>query len=44
LAKINEPIRLTYYKGNERIDKVEPKYKLIGTHCGRRTFICTSVS
>lgn len=44
LAKINEPIRLTYYKGNERIDKVEPKYKLIGTHCGRRTFICNALS
>ena len=44
LAKIDEPIRLTYYKGNERIDKVEPKYKLIGTHAGRRTFICNALS
>ena len=44
LAKIDEPIRQTFYKGNERIDKVEPKYKLIGTHCGRRTFICNALS
>ncbi len=44
LAKIDEPIRQTYYKGNERIDKVEPKYKLIGTHAGRRTFICNALS
>ena len=25
LAEINEPIRETYYKGNERIDEVTPK-------------------
>ena len=26
LAGINEPVRQTYYKGNERIDEVTPKY------------------
>ena len=40
LAGINEPIRQTYYKGNERIDEVTPRYALLGTHAGRRTFIC----
>lgn len=40
LAEINEPVRQTYYKGNERIDEVTPKYALLGTHAGRRTFIC----
>ncbi len=44
LAKIDEPIRQTYYKGNERVDKVVPKYKLLATHTGRRTFICTALS
>lgn len=44
LAEIDEPIRLTHYKGNERIDEVVPKYDLLGTHCGRRTFICTALS
>ena len=44
LAKIDEPIRQTYYKGNERIDIVQPKYKLIGTHAGRRTFICSALA
>lgn len=44
LAEINEQIRETYYKGNERIDEVIPKYALIGTHCGRRTFICNALS
>ncbi|KAA6303922.1 Tyrosine recombinase XerC, partial [termite gut metagenome] len=44
LAQINEPIRETYYKGNERIDEVTPKYALLGTHAGRRTFICNALS
>ncbi|KAA6314927.1 Tyrosine recombinase XerC [termite gut metagenome] len=44
LAEINEPIRETYYKGNERIDVVTPKYALLGTHAGRRTFICNALS
>ena len=44
LAGINEPIRQTYYKGNERIDEVTPKYALLGTHSGRRTFICNALA
>lgn len=44
LAEINEPIRETYYKGNERIDEVTPKYSLLSTHAGRRTFICNALS
>ena len=44
LAEIDEPVRETYYKGNERIDAVTPKYALLGTHAGRRTFICNALS
>lgn len=44
LAGINEQIQETYYKGNERIDTVTPKYALLGTHAGRRTFICFALS
>ena len=44
LAEIDEPVRETYYKGNERIDEVTPKYALLGTHAGRRTFICNALS
>ena len=44
LADIDEPIRQTYYKGNERIDEVTPKYALLGTHAGRRTFICNALA
>jgi integrase len=44
LAEINEPVRETYYQGNQRIDEVTPKYALLGTHAGRRTFICNALS
>jgi len=44
LAGIDEPIRQTYYRGNERIDEVTPKYALLGTHAGRRTFICNALA
>lgn len=44
LIGIDEPIRETYYMGNKRIDKIVPKYELIGTHAGRRTFICNALS
>ena len=44
LASIDEPVRQTYYRGNERIDEVTPKYALLGTHAGRRTFICNALA
>lgn len=44
LAGIDEPIRETYYKGNERIDEVTPKYALLAIHAGRRTFSCNALS
>ncbi|KFF23772.1 hypothetical protein IQ37_14180 [Chryseobacterium piperi] len=33
-----------YNRGNQRIDEVFPKYTLLGTHAGRRTFICNALS
>lgn len=44
LTGINEPIRETYYKGSQRIDEITPKYALLGTHAGRRTFICNALT
>lgn len=43
LAGIDGSIKSTHYEGNKRVDEVHPKYELIGTHCGRRTFICTAL-
>lgn len=43
LSDINEPQRIVYFKGSERIEEVYPKYKLLTTHCGRRTFIVNAL-
>ena len=44
MAEIDEPIRETYYKGNQKFDEVFPKYELISSHAGRRTFICNALA
>lgn len=43
LCGINQPITQTYYSGNRRIDETKPKYEWVGTHTGRRTFICNAL-
>lgn len=43
LAEINEAQRIVYFKGSERIEEVYPKYALLTTHCGRRTFIVNAL-
>ena len=44
MVGIDEPVRVSYYRGNERIDEIYPKYALLGTHAGRRTLICNALS
>ena len=43
ICGLNEPITKTYYYGNKRSDEVKPKWAMIGTHAGRRTFICNAL-
>lgn len=43
LAGIDEPQRIVYFKGNVRYEEVLPRYSLLTTHCGRRTFIVNSL-
>ena len=43
LAGLSEPQRIVYFKGSERIEEVYPKYALLTTHCGRRTFIVNAL-
>lgn len=43
LCGINQQVTQTYYKGSQRIDETAPKFELIGTHTGRRTFICNAL-
>lgn len=44
LAGIDSPVHRTWYKASERIDETVPKWSLITSHCGRRTFICNALS
>lgn len=43
LAGFEEPQRIVYFIGNERHEEVYPKYELLTTHCGRRTFIVNAL-
>lgn len=43
LCGIDKPTMVTYYRGNRRFEEIRPKWQLIGTHCGRRTFICNAL-
>lgn len=42
-AEIIERVKITRFKGAERIEAVEPKYNLITTHTARRTFVTVSL-
>ena len=44
LAGIDTPVTEVFYKGNVRHEITSPKYALMGTHAGRRTFICKALS
>lgn len=43
ICGINEPTRIVYFKGNVRYEEVYPKYALLTTHCGRRTFVVNAL-
>lgn len=44
LAGFNKPITRICYRAGERVEETFPKYEMIGTHAGRRTFICFALS
>ena len=44
ICGFNTPYTVTYYRNGIRHDEVYPKYELIGTHAGRKTFICFALS
>ncbi|MDR3245005.1 MAG: site-specific integrase [Prevotellaceae bacterium] len=43
LVGLNEQIRTVYFVGSQRYEEVYPKYELLSTHCGRRTFVVNSL-
>lgn len=42
-CEVTAPVRLTRYKGGQRIDETHPKWELIGTHAARRTFVVNAL-
>ena len=44
LCEFNEPITIVCYRAGQREEDTFPKYELVGTHAGRRTFICFALS
>lgn len=40
---INSPVTITFYKGNQRIEETHPKWEVLSTHAGRRTFISNAI-
>ena len=44
LAGFNKPITRTCYRAGNRVEETFQKYEMIGTHAGRRTFICFALS
>lgn len=40
---IDEPTRIVFFQGNTRHEEVLPKWALLTTHCGRRTFVVTAL-
>ena len=44
ICQFNTPIPITLYHNGARVDMVLPKWTQIGTHVGRKTFICFALS
>lgn len=40
---IDEPTRIVFFQGGVRHEEVFPKWALLTTHCGRRTFVVTAL-
>ena len=43
ICEINEPQKVVFYQGSKRRESVFPKWQLLTTHCGRRTFVVNAL-
>lgn len=41
---LDSPVNISQYYGSRRSDRTVPKYELLSSHCGRRTFICNALA
>lgn len=44
LCGFNEPITRVCFRAGARVEETYPKYEMLSTHAGRRTFICLALS
>ena len=44
LCGFNQPVARTVFKGGKRIEMTVPKWKMLSSHAGRRTFVCYALS
>ncbi|MBR1765922.1 MAG: phage integrase SAM-like domain-containing protein [Bacteroidales bacterium] len=44
MVGLDAPQRVVYFKGAERYEEIHPKYELLTTHCGRRTFVVAGLT
>ncbi len=44
LCGFNTPVTIVSYRAGQRVEETYPKWELVGTHAGRRTFICFALS
>ena len=44
LCGFNQPVTRTVFKGGKRIEMTVPKWKMLSSHAGRRTFVCYALS
>ena len=43
LCGIERMVRVSEFENGERVDRLVPKWRLMSTHAGRRTFICNAL-
>ena len=44
LCGFNDPITRVCFRAGQRVEETFPKYEMLSTHAGRRTFICLALS
>ena len=44
MAGIDEPVRRVWWIRNERHEESVPKWQVLTTHCGRKTFVVSALS
>jgi integrase len=44
LSGLTTPTKIVHFKNNKRYEEIHPKYAVLTTHCGRRTFIVLALT